>query len=42
MTVLKKSVLQEAIQGKLVPQIAEEGTAQDLLRADKIREAETR
>ena len=27
----KKSVLQEAIQGKLVPQIAEEGTAQELL-----------
>lgn len=28
---LKKSILQEAIQGKLVPQIAEEGTSQDLL-----------
>ena len=28
---LKKTVLQEAIQGKLVPQIAEEGTAQELL-----------
>ena len=28
---LKKSVLQEAIQGKLVPQLAEEGTAQELL-----------
>ena len=28
---LRKSILQEAIQGKLVPQIAEEGTAQDLL-----------
>lgn len=28
---LKKSVLQEAIQGRLVPQIAEEGTAQELL-----------
>ena len=27
---LKKSVLQEAIQGKLVPQIASEGTAQEL------------
>ena len=27
---LKKSILQEAIQGKLVPQIAEEGTAQEL------------
>ena len=28
---LKKSILQEATQGKLVPQIAEEGTAQELL-----------
>ncbi|WP_278862026.1 restriction endonuclease subunit S [Leyella stercorea] len=28
---LKKSILQEAIQGKLVPQIAKEGTAQELL-----------
>ena len=28
---LKKSILQEAIQGKLVPQIVEEGTAQELL-----------
>ena len=28
---LKKSILQEAIQGKLVPQLAEEGTAQELL-----------
>ena len=28
---LKKSILREAIQGKLVPQIAEEGTAQELL-----------
>ena len=28
---LPKSILQEAIQGKLVPQIAEEGTAQELL-----------
>ena len=28
---LQKSILQEAIQGKLVPQIAEEGTAQELL-----------
>ena len=28
---LKKSVLQEAIRGKLVPQLAEEGTAQELL-----------
>ena len=28
---LKKSILQEAIQGKLVPQIAKEGTARELL-----------
>ena len=32
---LRKSILQEAIQGKLVPQIAEEGTAQDLLEQIK-------
>ena len=32
---LKKSVLQEAIQGKLVPQIASEGTAQELLEQIK-------
>jgi type I restriction enzyme S subunit len=32
---IKKSVLQEAIQGKLVPQIAEEGTAQKLLEQIK-------
>ena len=32
---LKKSVLQEAIQGKLVPQIAEEGTAKELLELIK-------
>ena len=32
---LKKSVLQEAIQGKLVPQIDEEGTAQELLEQIK-------
>ena len=32
---LKKSVLQEAIQGKLVQQIAEEGTAQELLELIK-------
>ena len=32
---LKKSVLQEAIQGRLVPQIAEEGTAQELLEQIK-------
>ena len=32
---LRKSILQEAIQGKLVPQIAEEGAAQDLLEQIK-------
>ena len=32
---LKKSILQDAIQGKLVPQLAEEGTAQDLLEQIK-------
>ena len=32
---LKKSILQEAIQGKLVPQIEEEGTAQELLEQIK-------
>ena len=32
---LKKSVLQDAIQGKLVPQLAEEGTAQELLKQIK-------
>ena len=37
---LKKSILQEAIQGKLVPQIAEEGTAQELL--EKIQEEKQR
>ena len=31
----KKSILQEAIQGKLVPQIAEEGTAHELLEQIK-------
>ena len=31
----KKSILQEAIQGKLVPQIAEEGTAQELIEQIK-------
>jgi type I restriction enzyme S subunit len=31
----KKSILQEAIQGKLVPQLTEEGTAQDLLEQIK-------
>lgn len=38
--VIKKSVLQEAIQGRLVPQIASEGTAEELLaeiRAEKER-----
>ena len=37
---LKKSILQEAIQGKLVPQIADEGTAQELLeqiKAEKLK-----
>ena len=33
---LKKSVLQEAIRGKLVPQLAEEGSAQDLLEKIKL------
>ena len=32
---LKKSILQEALQGKLVPQISEEGTAQELLEQIK-------
>ena len=32
---LRKSILQEAIQGKLVPQIAEEGTAHELLEQIK-------
>ena len=36
MTSLPKSILQEAIQGKLVPQIAEEGNAKELL--DQIKE----
>ena len=37
---LKKSILQEAIQGRLVPQIAEEGTAHELLeqiKAEKLK-----
>ena len=34
-TLLKKSILQEAIQGRLVPQIAEEGTAKELLEQIK-------
>ena len=37
---VKKSILQEAIQGKLVPQIAEEGTAQELL--EQIQEEKQR
>ena len=32
---IRKSILQEAIQGKLVPQIVEEGTAQELLEQIK-------
>ena len=32
---LKKSILQEAIQGKLVPHLTEDGTAQDLLQQIK-------
>lgn len=32
---LPKSILQEAIQGRLVPQIAEEGSAQELLEQIK-------
>ena len=32
---IRKSILQEAIQGKLVPQIAEEGTAKELLELIK-------
>ena len=39
-TRLKKSILQEAIQGKIVPQIAEEGTAQELL--EQIKEEKQR
>lgn len=34
---VKKSILQEAIQGKLVPQITEEGTAQELLEQIKTK-----
>ena len=37
---LKKSILQEAIQGKLVPQIANEGTAQELLEQIKAEKQE--
>ena len=39
-SVLKKSILQEAIQGKLLPQITEEGTAQELL--EQIRQEKQR
>ena len=39
-SVLKKSTLQEAIQGKLLPQITEEGTAQELL--EQIRQEKQR
>ena len=37
---LKKSILQKAIQGKLVPQIAEEGTAKELLDQIKAEKQE--
>ena len=37
---IKKSLVQEAIQGKLVPQIAKEGTAQELLEQIKIEKQE--
>lgn len=37
---LRKSILQEAIQGKLVPQIASEGTAHELLEQIKIEKQE--
>ena len=36
---LRKSILQEAIQGRLVPQIAEEGTVQELLEQIKQEKA---
>ena len=39
-SVLKKSILQEAIQGKLLPQITEEGSAQELL--EQIRQEKQR
>ena len=38
--IIRKSILQEAIQGKLVPQIAEEGTAQELLEQIKTEKQE--
>ena len=34
--IIRKSILQEAIQGKLVPQFADEGTAQELLEQIKL------
>ena len=37
---LKKSILQEAIQGKLVPHLTEDGTAQDLLKQIKTEKQE--
>ena len=37
---VRKTILQEAIQGKLVPQIAEEGTAQELLEQIKTEKQE--
>ena len=37
---LKKSILQEAIRGKLVPQIAKEGTVQELLEQIKLEKQE--
>ncbi len=39
-TLTKKAILQEAVQGRLVPQIATEGSAKDLL--DKIKKARTK
>ena len=38
--IIRKSILQEAIQGKLVPQFADEGTAQELL--EQIRQEKQR
>ena len=38
-TLTKKAILQEAVQGKLVPQIAAEGTAKDLLEEIKKEKA---
>ena len=37
---LKNALLQEAVQGKLVPQIAAEGNAADLLNAIRKQKAE--